>query len=422
MGKDKFTNKYIMNLKPTGKIQDIREGDGFGVRVLPSGIKTFFYLYTFDGKRRFLNLGHYDTGTNGGISLAEARRRYTIAKKQYGEGKDPLGERERAVTERRHTPFVADFIDEYINQHAKEHNRGWKEIERALKAEIAPRWGKRKITDIRRRDLVLVLDEIKRRAPVMANRVLAYTRKLFSYAVDRAIFEANPFMGMDRPSKEKPRERALTADEIKTLWPNLDKAKMSDSVRRALKLLLITGQRPGEVISMHSSQINGRWWTIPPDVSKNGQAHRVYLTDMALDVIGCKTGYIFESPATPRKGKTRNTEPSPYKTRTMNKAIKDNLPHKPESKVVDRLQIAYFTPHDLRRTASTFMAEIGVTGDIIDRVQNHTTKQKQGMGHIYNRYDYAKEKQSALEALAHKLTSVISGKEAKVISLHTRKK
>ena len=413
MGKEKFTDKFIANLKPAGKIQDIREGDGFGVRVLPSGIKTFFFLYTFDGKRRFLNLGHYGTGNNGGLTLAEARKKYNAAKTKYDGGVDPLGEKELAHIERKRTPFVADFVDEYINRHAKEHNRGWKEIERALKAEIVSRWGRRKITDIRRRDLVVVLDEIiERGAPVMANRVLAYTRKLFSYAVKRDVLEANPFMGMDRPAKESGRERALSANEIKTLWANLDSARMSDSIKRALKLILVTAQRPGEVIGLHRSEIDGQWWTIPAERSKNKQAHRAFLSPLALELIGDRDGYIFESPANPGvDAEGKQLPPTHYEVRTMTRDIKANLPHTPESTVEDRLKIAHFTPHDLRRTAATCMAEIGIAGDIIDRVQNHITKQKQGVGHIYNRYSYDREKQAALEELEIKISCILAGKE-----------
>lgn len=395
--KAKFTDAMVRNMRTDSRLQDRLEGDGFGVRVYGTGTKVFYYTYTFDGKRRFLNLGEYPT-----VSLAEARKRHTAAKGKIDKGIDPLLEKEMEKAERTRTPFVADFVSEYIGRYAKEHNRGWREIERALKAEIVPKWGKRKITDIKRRDLVVILDEIADRgAPVMANRVLAYTRKMFSYAVKRDVLEANPFMGMDRPSKEKGRERALSANEIKTFWTNLDTAKMSDNIRRALRLILVTAQRPGEVIGMHSAEIEGHWWTIPAERSKNKQAHRVFLTTLALELIGNKEGYIFESPANPGKA---------YEVRTMTHDIKANLPHTPESKAEDRLKVGHFTPHDLRRTAATCMAEMGIPGDILDRVQNHITKQKQGVGHIYNRYSYDKEKQQALEAWERKLLSITTGK------------
>lgn len=405
----RFTDKFIVNLKSDAKEYWVREGQGFCIRVYPSGEKAWYYIYTFDGRKRFMRLGD---GGYPDVSLANAREKFDIAKVKVKNGVDPLAEQDSAKLERTRTPFVADFVDEYINRYAKEHNRGWKEIERALKAEIVSRWGKRKITDIKRRDLVLILDEIADRgAPIMANRVLAYSRKMFSYAVKRDVLEANPFMGMDRPSKEAGRERVLSTAEIKNLWANLETAKMSDSIRRALKLILVTAQRPGEVIGVHRGEIEGRWWTIPAGRSKNKQAHRVFLTPLALELIGGKEGYIFESPANPGKA---------YEVRTMTHDIKANLPHTPESKVEDKLKVAHFTPHDLRRTTATCMAEMGIPGDILDRVQNHITKQKQGVGHIYNRYSYDKEKQQALESWERKLLSIITGQQGSVIQMRRK--
>lgn len=406
----KFTDMYLKKLTAPSKKTYIRESEGFTLRVMPSGAKTFIFIYTFDGKRKEMNLGSYPN-----ISLADARIKHGDAIKLLSKGKDPAAQERDAKDERRRTPFIADFVDEFVTRYAKEHNRGWQEIERALKAEIVPRWGKRKITDIKRRDLVLALDEIKERgAPVMANRVLAYTRKMFSWAVERAVLEINPFLMMSRPTKEITRERALNEAEIKTFWNNLDDCKMSDCIKRALKLILVTGQRPGEIIAMHRNEINGDWWEIPAERSKNLQAHRVFITQLAKQLIGEGSGYIFKSPANPEKS---------YEVRTMTHDIKANLPHTPKSKVVDRIKIPHFTPHDLRRTAATRWAEMGVSGDLIDRLQNHITKQKQGVGHIYNRYSYDKEKQMSLEQWERKLLLIVGEKSnsGKVISLQERR-
>lgn len=405
----KFTDADVRNMKTDKRLQDNLEGSGFGVRVYNSGTKVFYHAYTFDGKRRFLNLGEYPI-----VSLADARKRYNASKKKIDDGIDPLLEKDAAKAERKLTPFVADFVDEYIRIHAKEHNRSWKEIERALKSEIVPRWGKRKLTDIKRRDLILVLDEIKERgAPVMANRVMAYTRKMFSWAIHRDVLKVHPFLMMERPNKEESRKRVLSETEIKTFWHNLDNCRMSDKIKRALKLILVTGQRPGEVIGIHRSEINGDWWEIPAERSKNKQAHRVFLTATAKQLIGDATGYIFESPVHPANLLESPANPGKsYEVRTMTSDIKANLPHTPESKVIDNLKIPHFTPHDLRRTASTQWAQMEIPGDMIDRLQNHITKQKQGVGHIYNLYSYNKEKQIAMEQWERRLNSIISGMES----------
>lgn len=86
--------------------------------------------------------------------------------------------------------------------------------------------------------------------------------------------------------KEQGRDRVLAPAEIKTVWTNIDACNMTDEIRRAIKLVLVTAQRPGEVIGMHSSEIEGVWWTIPKERSKNGREHRVYLTATELSLLG----------------------------------------------------------------------------------------------------------------------------------------
>ena len=391
----KFSDKTIKGFKPEAKEYTRREGQGFAIRVLPSGEKMWYFIYTFDKRKRYMHLGNYPD-----VSLATAREKFDIAKVKVKNGVDPLAEMENTRIERQRTPLVADFVEEYVNRYAKIHNRGWKEIERALKSEIVSRWGKRKITDIRRRDLVVILDEIADRgAPVMANRLLAYTRKMFSYAVERDVLEVNPLMGMDRPQPEKSRERALSSDEINTLWWNVDDTSMSNNVRRAIRLIVATGQRPGEVTGMHSDEVEGGWWTIPAERSKNGMAHRVYLNEIAKDIIGNKVGYIFESPS--KVGFA-------IQEQCLTCAIKANLPHTPDSTVIDKLKIPYFIPHDLRRTAATCWGEMGIDEALIDRLQNHISKQKKGMGFIYNRYKYDKEKRAVMEEWETTLNDIIA--------------
>ena len=406
-------------MKTDKRLQDNLEGDGFGVRVYASGTKVFYYAYSFDGKRRFLNLGEY-----GIITLAEARKRHTAAKCKIDQGVDPLFEKDAAETERKLTPFVADFVDEYI-KYAKKKNRGWKEIERALKANIVPKWGKRKITDIKRRDLNLILNDITDRgAPVMANRVLAYTRKMFSYAINSCdVKMLHPFLMVERLHEEMPRKRVMDENEIKAFWNNLDTCIMGEPLKRALKLILVTGQRPGEVIGMHRNELDGDWWEIPASRSKNKLPHCVFLTSLAKELIGDAVGFIFESPVFPADMKA--VPPflgKPYGERTLTCGIKDNLPHTPESKVVDRLKIPHFRPHDLRRTAATQWAELGITDYMIDRLQNHITKRKQSVGHVYNLYSYAKEKQMAMEQWERKLNSIVSGKGCNIIPINAGKK
>lgn len=428
-----FTDKYIKSLKPEAKEYWIREGQGFSIRVLPSGEKLWYYIYTFEVRKRFMKLG---AGNYPDVSLASARELFDKAKVKVKNGLDPLEEKEQATEARRNAFTVDDLIKEYINKHAKPTKKLWKDDERLLNKEVSPFWGKRKAEDIKKRDAVLLLEAIvERGTPAMSNQTLKITRKMFNFGIERDILQTTPFLGVKALALNVRRERKLNESEIKALWTSLDSAFISDEIKRALKLVLITAQRPGEVSGMHRKEIDGRWWTIPAERAKNKKAHRVYLTDTALDLIGSLTvtdkktgeekdkGFIFP---TPHLSKER-----PIDSHALPVAVRRNLvwpvTDKKGNQLFDKkgnpvtenkLEIDKFTPHDLRRTAATLLGSMGYSDELIHVVLNH---RKDVLAEIYNRHDYDKEKQAALEALERKVNSIVSdNKMDNVIPLQRR--
>jgi integrase len=420
-----FTVNYIESLKPADGINDVREGKGFGLRVLPSGIKTWFFIYRVDGKRRFMNLGHYPS-----ISLAEARKKYRAAYDLYEQGKDPAVIAETDKDDRRKSPTVAKLVAEYMEKHAKPNKKTWKRDELCLNNDVIPVMGKLKAQDVRKRDVVLLLEGIvERGAPGQARTVLEVVRRMFAFAVERDILETSPMFGVKPLTKKVAKDRVLAADEVKVFWEGLDKAGVSDEIKRALKLVLVTGARPGEVLGMHSSEIDGNWWQIPAERSKNGIVHRVFITKTAKDLIGGGEGYIFESPrdvvlpsgevvskpmAVNALAYALRRNLKDYKRQRAARKVSDSdspvMVPVPEEK---KLDLAPFTPHDLRRTAATMLAAIGYTNEIIDAILGHKAR---GVVAVYNRHDYAKEKQEAMQALERKLTSIITSKQGATVT------
>ena len=410
----KFTDTLIKNLKPEPAKYYKREANGFAVKVWPSGVKTWVFIYTFDGKRKEMKLGEYPA-----MKLADARTDYGKAYELHKNGGDPGEVGRQQHEERRLAPTVEELAKEYVEKYAMIEKKSWEEDKRALNVEIIPLWGMIKAKDIRKRDIVLLLEGVvKRGSPVMANRLRALIHKMFAFATERDIIEMNPCSGVKPLVSEKPKERALSESEIKTLWESLDKPDvlMSPETKRALRLILITGQRPGEVAGMDSTEIDGRWWTIPAERSKNGKAHRVYLSELALELIGNKTGPVLPSPIgdgpiTPGAlhcALRRNLKGQLYpdkRTATKRGRYKKNEIATPPEK--NRIGIDSFSPHDLRRTMATRMAEMGTMEEIIDRVLNHV---RPGIIRTYNVYAYDKEIQKALESWERKLTQIITGK------------
>ena len=191
------------------------------------------------------------------------------------EGKDPVAERK---AERASGSF-ADLAGQYVELHAKKHNKSWKQAEHLVARHLLPRWGKLKAIAITRADVRAMMVRIE--APIVANQTLAAASAIFSWAVRQEIVTINPCHGVDRnPTTD--RERVLSDAEVKLLWPKLDPA---------LKLILLTGQRPGEVAAMQpriSSTAGGRCRaSLQGDWpgTKNGRDHRVALSEPAQALV-----------------------------------------------------------------------------------------------------------------------------------------
>lgn len=426
-----FNKKSLEALKQKEKDYYVREGKGFSIRIFPSGIKTWYFIYTFDGRKRYMPLGNYPE-----VKIEDARVKYGDAWKLLKNGTDPASHAKHAKDERSKSPTVEYVATEYLEKYAKKQKKSWPEDERMLNKDVLPGWGKTKAVDIKKRDVIVLLEKVTNRsAPIMANRLYALIKKMFNFAIEDGLLESSPCLMIKRPCKETARDRALSNDEIRTLWSNIDKKDiiMTSDIKKAIKLILVTGQRPGEVVGMHSKEIKDRWWTIPRERTKTDRAHRVYLTDLAVGLIGDikGRGFIFPSPrntddSTAKKIKIkkktidtaiekkvdthigekaltcalrRNIKGQAYRHKIKQKALKA-LPENP-----NRLGLEHFTPHDLRRTATTLMAQCGVIHEHRERVASHSMGK---MDKTYNQHDFDNEKQKALEILSDKISEIIT--------------
>jgi integrase len=267
----------------------------------------------------------------------------------------------------------------------------------------------------------LLLDPIvDRGAPIMANRVFAWTRRMFAFAVSREIIEINPCTGVEAPSREIERERILSDGEIAGLWQGLSSAQILPAMRIAAKLILVTGQRPGEVARAPVAEfdLDQRIWVLPPERSKNGRPHVVPLSQLAVDQVNealstcTNNGWLFS-------GQSGTAALNPHSIDSMFRRNAEvlgipvpSINHGADSGAVaarrERRRVA-FAPHDLRRTVATRMTELGFTRFIADRVLNHA---EPGVGRVYDRYEYLREKRQALEAWAARLEEIITGRKA----------
>jgi len=376
--------------------RDVRWDDditGFGVRIYPTGKKSFVLSYRVGGRKRLLALGQY-----GKITLDQARKMARTELASVISGKDPVEARRRQAE----AATVRELAQEYIERYAKPNKRSWREDERILNYDVVPRLGTHRIEEVTRKQVNALLDRIVNRgAPIQANRTLACVRRMFNFAVARSLIDASPVTHIEAPTKEQPKKRALTDDELRRFWEELGTATyITDTVKRAIKLILVTAQRPGEVAALSWTEIEGDWWTIPGERAKNGLEHRVPLTDIANGLIGAKNGaeYVFPS----YKGR-------PITVSGIARAVRA---------LVHQTGLAAFTPHDLRRTAATRLGELGFNRLIQDKILNHRDRT---IGGVYDHYSYDREKRAALEAWERKLNQIVTGEtESNVIDIHAR--
>jgi integrase len=410
----------------------------FGVRVSSTSKKYFVMKYV--GAKRV----RHTIGDARVLAAERAREQATIVLGAMTTGIDPneqKREAKRAQLEITNSITVAKLIEEYIDKHAKVNKRSWEYDEWLLNQKVVPVWGRRKAQDIRKRDVILLLESlVENKTPAMSNQALKIIRKMFAFAVERDILQTTPFVGVKALAPNVTRERTLTESEIKTLWEALPSCAISGNLQRALKLILITGQRPGEVAGMQSTEIDGTWWTIPAERAKNGLAHRVFLSEMARELIaeqiaatkekrkipeGTKyVGFIFPTPHLTKVQSIDSHALAVAVRRNLNWPTTDakgqSLYTKDGKQATEnKFGVDQFTPHDLRRTAATFMSQLGEMDEVIDAVLNH---KKQGIIRVYNQNRYDREKQQALESWERKLKAIVTGAGAdNVVSITTAK-
>ena len=293
----RLTDRGIAALKARAKRYEVWEDGrtGLGVRVSTVGRKSWIYMYRFNETPRRMTFGTYPA-----VSLADARVKHAKAKADLEKGTDPGDGKLKRKTAERNAETVADLVEEYLEKWARPRKRSAAEDERTLRKEVVPLWANRKAKDIKRRDVITLLDGIvDRGSPIQANRTLAVIRKMFNFAISRDILDTTPVAMVKAPAKENQRDRVLSADEIRTLWTGLGTAPVSEGVKLALKLQLATAQRKGEIVgaALNEFDFESNVWTIPAERSKNGQAHRVPLSPLALELIQKAKEHAGESPS-----------------------------------------------------------------------------------------------------------------------------
>jgi integrase len=376
--------------------------DRFGVRVRPSGSRIYLVQYRspFDKRQtRRVVIGRH--GAPWTLERARDEAKKLLAAVDLG--RDPFAEREaeaarkraeaaaleeaeRAKAEAHRTGTFEQVVERFIDLYHKPKNRAWRDVKFRLERDPVPAWQGRLIRDIRKADVIQLMDQVQARAPGTARSLFAYMRRLFGWALERGEIDQSPLLGLKAPPTSRARDRVLSDIELRTVWDPCD--SLGHPFGPIIRLLILTAQRRDEVASMcwEDLDLDNSVWVVPAERCKNGKAHHVDLAPAAVEIIKAvpRTGaFVFTT--------TGETAPSGFSR------AKRNLDAAIEAK---GRPLPGWRLHDLRRTAATGMAALGYAPHIIERVLNHISGAQGGLVAVYQHYQYRPERRQALLAWA----------------------
>jgi integrase len=408
-----LTAQFIKGIRPpkSGRVEYWdRTTPGLCLRVTSTGAHSFSYRYRprEGGKQN-------ERITFGDLPIADARDRAAAVRAKVIDGGNPQLSRRQKREAAKRVFTLNNLVDRYIAD-AKARKASWKDDEQRL-VRVRAEFGDREAASIRRefrREFILFLDDLKREAPVQANRIQSVTSTMFNWAVESELLDANPIAGLRKRAKETAKSRTLTDAEIRVLWRALERTEeTSRDIADALRVVLSTGLRPGEAAGLQQRDVvNGERLEIPAERMKARRPHVVPLCPMARSIIegalerrrdeGSKGG-VFGSRFLARETLARHT---------LSQALRRVIARlKPESKadaeVVRDIQENPPTPHDFRRTCATGLAALGIAREDRLAVLAHVAGDVHGQH--YDMYERLREKRIALATWERHIGDLITG-------------
>jgi integrase len=388
----------------------IQGARGLVLHVLPSGTATWYVHYDVEAgkyrKRRKHKIGRIDE-----VSLADAIAEAARVRPLIHQGADPAIER---VANREAITF-AELTTERLQKGDPLRPSTERDYGHLLNKDVLPFIGSFPAKAITRERIIDVLDVISNRgASRRADTARAVISSIFAFGIDRGLVANNPASGLRNRHDHQPRDVVASKDEIRRLWSAMEagEAAMSPAIATIVRMALLTGLRRTEVAAARKDELDltstSPLLTIPRGRAKNRNRHRVPLSPQAAALF---------SEAFEKAGSCEFVFPgergaSHIASRSVSKAME---------RTRAKLGIKDITMHDLRRTAGTYMSQLGVPKDVRERILNHGGKRKGSLTDgVYNLYEYDAEKRSALELWADALDCIVKGKQSYIEDYHAR--
>jgi len=393
-----LTVKAIENFKPGASRREVPDGDvrGLYLQIFPSGKASWAFRYRFGGRTRKLTIG-----ASPEIGLKDARDLARAAHLQIASGEDPGAVKQAARTATKALPardMVEKIAAQFLARHVKNLAAATRiEVGRIIAKEILPAFHGRRLSEIKRPDVIEWLDGIvDRPAPIAANRALGWLKGLCNFAVERGVLDVSPIAGIKAPAAETARDRVLSDDELKAVWEAAD--ALEPVYAGFIKLLILTGQRLREVSEMEWKEIDldAKLWTLPAARAKNSIEHSIPLSDQTVEILKALpriagSNFVF----------TINGRNPIRGTHLVKRRIDKLAPPTPP-----------WVLHDIRRTVASGMARLGINLPVIEKLLNHVSGSFAGIVGVYQRHSFSDEKRVAMQAWARHVEGIVSGETA----------
>ena len=396
-----LTDTALRNLKPKAAPYKASDRDGMYVTVSTAGTIAFRYDYRLNGRRETLTLGRYGPA---GISLALAREKLLDARRAVARGESPAHQKQREKRRLTAAKTFGDMIGRWlVDARMADSTRAMRKS--IVDRDILPAFKNRLLTEISADDLRALCNKVKARgAPATAVHVRDIVKQVYAYAILHGEKVANPAddVGAASIATFVPKDRSLSPMEIRLMCRQMESVATYPTIRLALRLILLTLVRKSELIEATWSEVDfeNATWTIPKSRMKGRNAHVVYLSSQAVD--------IFVALHTCAAG-SKYVLPSRYDAnRCMSKATLNRVTQiLSERARAAGLPLEPFTVHDLRRTGSTLLNEIGFNRDWIEKCLAH--EEGRSSRSIYNKAEYAEQRRHMLQEWANMVDAWIDG-------------
>jgi len=396
MARKRLTTRFIDSITPPerGRAEYWDEAvPGFGLRVSEANRRSWVLMYRLKGHQKRWTFGTYPA-----MALSIARDMAKNGLQDVAKGLDPA----RHKVEDRTAPTFKRLAEDYIERWALRRKKTWKKDKQIIDRELIPRFGSRKAAGITRAEIREAFETVADRAPVAANRMLEVTRRIWNWAleVDYPSITVNPCTRIKK-IEEKGGERWLRPSEIAAVWNAVD--DLPPKWCAFCKLCLLTGQHPGEILTMRLDQVErandgGAWWVMPEGHHKADWSHSVYLTPLALEAFdeACRES-IDPDYAFPARDGGRS-EPGNVPWRRAIAAL------------VNAADIERFVARDFRPTISTGMESepLGIAQVIVAKVLGHANP---AITSRYTRHGYDEEKRRSMLAWSARVEELATGKK-----------